>query len=298
MMYQDRLAVALKVDGKVLREFQDTVYIPFGSEYSLFIKNLNSVRCLVTIEIDGQDIADGDQFVVRANDSINIERFLKNGNTTAGNRFKFIERTPGVEQHRGVGVEDGLIRVQFEFERPTPVYVPPVYDTWTSGPIYNGDTGVMYRGIGGSSICSAGISGQLMNSANASLSSVPCSASYDGDSGKLRSKSASLKREVPCSEVKTSGQLDHYKSLIPPVNDAGITVQGSISEQKFFTVSGFPTDGVKHVMVLKLLGETGEVKVTKAITVKTKQKCPNCGHRGHSTAKFCTKCGTGLQVVV
>ena len=39
MMYLQKLAVAVKVNGKVLREVGDTVYIPFGSEYSILIKN-------------------------------------------------------------------------------------------------------------------------------------------------------------------------------------------------------------------------------------------------------------------
>ena len=30
MMYGNKLAAAIKVNGKVLREFKDTVYIPFG----------------------------------------------------------------------------------------------------------------------------------------------------------------------------------------------------------------------------------------------------------------------------
>jgi hypothetical protein len=35
MMYSNKLAVAIKANGKVLREFKDEVYIPFGQEYSL-----------------------------------------------------------------------------------------------------------------------------------------------------------------------------------------------------------------------------------------------------------------------
>ena len=40
-MYNSKLAVAVKHDGKVLREEGENVMLPFGSEYSLFIKNLN-----------------------------------------------------------------------------------------------------------------------------------------------------------------------------------------------------------------------------------------------------------------
>ena len=44
MMYNNKLVAAIKSNGKVLREFGEEVYIPFGSEYSILIKNLHSVR--------------------------------------------------------------------------------------------------------------------------------------------------------------------------------------------------------------------------------------------------------------
>lgn len=268
-MYQDKVAVALKVNGKVLREFGDTVYIPFGSEYSLFIKNLNTVRCLVSIEIDGQDVGDGSAFVVPANGSINIERFIKNGNLSSGQRFKFIERTSKIEQHRGVGVEDGLIRVEFEFEKPvqTSTFFSP--STKEIHHYYHNDYWP-YRTFGSTS----SISGSLGDTKSADLMNV--------------SYSSAISKGVaqPEAEVKTSGMF----------NDAGITVGGSVSSQQFTKADDFPTDGVKHVMVMKLLGEVGQNKVQEPITVKTKQKCPTCGHMNKATAKFCSECGTGLVV--
>ncbi len=256
-MYQDKVAVALKVNGKVLREHGDTVYIPFGSEYSIFIKNLNTVRCVVNIQIDGSDIAEGSSFIINALDSVEIERFVKSGNLQAGQRLKFIERTEKVEQHRGIGAEDGLVCITFEFEKPQPpilfgneqwkkYYVDPSipnpYDKWYATP----STGSPLRGL----------------------------------------------RWAQCS---TSTANASYAA--PAVaNEAGITVGGSVSEQKFSTVSGVITDGVKHLMVLRLLGEVGQQKVKKALTVQTKQKCPTCNHLNKSSAKFCVECGTGLLV--
>jgi len=53
-MYSNKLAVAIKSAGKVLREFnKDEVYLPFGKEYSIFIKNMNSHRALVKVTVDG-----------------------------------------------------------------------------------------------------------------------------------------------------------------------------------------------------------------------------------------------------
>ena len=115
-MYNEKLAVAIKSNGKVLREFKDTVYVAFGSEYAITIKNLNTVRALVHVFVDGKNTTP-DGLVIGVGQSIDYERSLANGSLTTGNKFKFIERTAGIEQHRGIKLEDGLIRVEFQFEK-------------------------------------------------------------------------------------------------------------------------------------------------------------------------------------
>jgi hypothetical protein len=77
-------------------------------------------------------------------------------------------------------------------------------------------------------------------------------------------------------------------------NLAGITVPGSVSEQKFETGSWFPTDGQKHAMVLRLFGEMAGAPVVAPVTVKTKPVCSTCGHHNKWDSKFCSECGTGL----
>jgi hypothetical protein len=121
MMYSNNFAVAIKVNGKVLRESGDSVSLPFGCEYSVFIKNLNSVRGQIQIAIDGEDVAG--KIIIRPNSSLELERFIRSGNLESGNRFRFIERTESVEAHRGVRIDDGLVRIEAWKER---VYVRPI----------------------------------------------------------------------------------------------------------------------------------------------------------------------------
>ena len=130
MMYGNKLAAAVKVNGKVLREFKDTVYIPFGSEYTLLIKNLETRRATVNVFIDGDNVVPGG-LVLNAGQEIDLQRSLANGNLTEGNALKFIERTSGIEQHRGVKLEDGLIRIEYQFEM---VYRPLTYadNNWSN----------------------------------------------------------------------------------------------------------------------------------------------------------------------
>lgn len=289
-MYNNRLAVAIKVNGKVLREFKDTVYIPFGSEYSILIKNVHSLRCMVRVSVDGQDATEGVSLIVPANSSVELERFIKGGNLNEGNRFKFIERTAKIEEHRGIQAEDGLVRIEYEFERePAPIKQPdPWYwphrtyihhDVW----LYNNPTTPSWT------VTSTGTGSGSVTANSVNLSSNRPSSTY----GEAKGTYADTTRAYNAGD-KVLPTMDMADI---PVNDAGITVPGSVSGQTFSLTSGFLTDGVKHVMVLKLLGQTAEAPVKQAVTVKTTQKCSSCGHVNKATAKFCSECGTGLILV-
>lgn len=279
VMYNNKLVASIKVSGKVLREFGEAVKLPFGSEYSIFLKNLNSLRAIVRISIDGEDVA-GD-LVINANSSLDLERFIRNGNLDKGNKFKFIERTSKIEDHRGIQSEDGLIRVEYEFEKePVKVvheyvqrhYYPYYYD-YLNWPSYLPKDNVwMNSGIFGA------IGGGTL-----SASSV---------------KTAVAQNSISLNAFRSTDTMSFNSASLESFNDAGITVPGSISEQKFTTVSGFATDGIKHVMVLRLLGENPEgKKITAPVTVKTKQKCPTCGTVNKATSKFCKECGTNLEIL-
>jgi hypothetical protein len=237
MMYGNKLAAAIKVDGKVLREFKDTVHIPFGSEYAITIKNLHTTRAVVSVYIDGDNMVPGG-LVLNAGQSIDLERSIRNNNLTEGNKFKFIERTGRIENHRGIRIEDGLVRIEYQFELP--VVVPQ----WDS----------IMRGIDRGWITASGATYSSVSPTSASLNSINASAQS--------------------------------------FNDAGITVPGSKSTQSFTTTHVGAMDPTTHNLVFKLFGGT----MPKPITVKHKPKCQTCGKQNKATAKFCTECGTALEI--
>jgi hypothetical protein len=261
MMYGNKLAAAIKVNGKVLREFKDTVYVPFGSEYAITVRNLHTTRAVVSVYIDGDNVVPGG-LVLNAGQSIDLERSIRNNNLTEGNRFKFIERTENIENHRGIGVEDGLVRIEYQFEQ---VYRPVISSPWisasgSSGQIY--PQGGIMRGYNNSTGEWAGPAG-----------SVTCSASYDA----------------------TSVNSSH--ALLNSVSDAGITVPGSKSTQSFSTTYVGALESECHSLVFKLVGDLGQNKpVRKPVTVKHKPKCVTCGKQNKATAKFCAECGTALEI--
>ena len=283
-MYESKLAAAIKVNGKVLREFnKDSVYIPFGSEYSILLKNLNTKRALINIFIDGQDIVEGG-LVLNAGQEVDLERFVKNGNLTEGNRLKFIERTAAIENGpRGVKLEDGLVRVEFQFEQPQrPITWTTTTTTWNNNQIYP------QGGLYGATPASYNVNGALRSvdfSKNGEITAQAASASVDkycADNG-IANK----------MEMHDGMATMDWMDLSQTVNDVGITVPGSKSTQKFSTITLGVMEAEKFSMVFKLLG--GET-VKEAVTVKHKPKCVTCGKQNKATAKFCTECGTALEI--
>lgn len=278
MVYQNKLVAAIKVAGKVLRETANTVTLPFGCEYSVLVKNLDSRRVQVKISVDGKDATEGTWLVIAANSSIELERFISNGNFERGNRFKFIERSGAVEAHRGIGAEDGLVRVEYKRERVVHEEetiirktIREEYDPWIFPRPYPRPRpwpGVPMRGMSPRPRA-AGISGRTM----------PTSA-----------------RRASMPTMDSSVSMD---SFFPEVErgDAGITVAGSESNQKFVNAAWFETEGQSEVIVLKLRGHVGEIPVETPITVERKSKCSSCGRTNKATASFCSTCGTALSII-
>ncbi|HSH51938.1 MAG TPA: hypothetical protein VK982_09480 [Bacteroidales bacterium] len=130
MMYYKKMVASVKSNGKVLREKGDTVYIPFGSEYSLLLKNLNVTKAKVKIEIDGVNVLDSSSLILDSNETIDLERFVKDGNFDKGPRFKFIEKTEQISDYRGDRIDDGIIRISYQFEKNVSYY--PTITTWPS----------------------------------------------------------------------------------------------------------------------------------------------------------------------
>jgi hypothetical protein len=247
-MYSNNFAAAIKVNGKILREFGDTVYLPFGSEYEIRLKNINTSRTKVTIEIDGENVT-GCGLILNPSETVDLERFIRNGNLSEGNRFKFIERTNKIENHRGIKLEDGLITIRYEFE----LFRQP----YTS---YSKDIPINYYVGGGGGRYKSSVRGGLINSINTN---------------------STLSANVALS-----------------VNETGITVEGSKSNQKFNTTLWNGSIGGTNVLNIKMLGETEEnKKVREPVTVKTKLECKTCGTVNPATSNFCSECGTSLQLI-
>jgi len=135
-MFNKNFVVVVKVNGKVLREVDGVVKIPFGSEYTILLKNLDTKTAAVEVSIDGQDVLDNSRLVIYGNAELELHGFLK-GNDVK-NKFKFIEKTEEISNYRGDRPDDGVVRVKYTFEKPT---IPYWYTTktWYQPMVYDYD---------------------------------------------------------------------------------------------------------------------------------------------------------------
>ena len=109
-MYANKFIACVKADGKVLREKGDEVYLPFGSEYTLYFKNENNRKVQINIEIDGQDVLFGDTLLLDAGKSMDLKGFVRDIMGKDNRAFKFITKTAAM---RGKFDTDHALRQEF-----------------------------------------------------------------------------------------------------------------------------------------------------------------------------------------
>ncbi len=275
MTYKDYFVAEVKSNGKILRIKDGAVYLPFGSEYTLLLKNLNTKRASVSISIDGDDVLDNSSLILEPNSESELHGFLS-GNV-ARNRFRFINKTKQIVEHRGDKADDGLIRVEFAFEkeRPEPWIVKTIeevhhhyhyhndvkYDVYRGSGWYHPDTGCQYTNSG---------DGQSSKGITGDVQSFNCS-------------------------VQPGNTICQASLGVEPNADEGITVKGSEVNQQFNYASiGLLEEA--QVIVIQLKGSTKSgLAVSKPVTVKTKLTCVTCGTKSKSSMKYCGTCGTFLE---
>lgn len=202
------------------------VVVPFDSEYKLLIKNKNSRRIKLEVEIDGT-IVTNSGLIVDANQDAYLERFLNNPK-----KFKFVRPTSdGVADP--TSVENGLVKVRVVKEKDAPyIMTRTVYvdrpNPWLG---YNSNDIKYFH--------SQTMSGGLVMGDTT-------------DSVKLRSFYCSTEQPLLGSVQDNSA-----RSLMPPkdhLGDLGATVEGSHSSQMFVGTTWNGDYGDATIFTFQLLG--------------------------------------------
>lgn len=272
MVYQNNFVVSVKVGGRILREHdKDHVYLPFGSEYSILMKNLQNRRAAVNVKIDSDDVLSGHQLILGAKETMELERFIVNGNLSSGPRFKFIEKTEQISKHRGDRIDDGIIEVDYQFEIEPPVIKHlPIKEIhhyyhnqpWSyGGPTYGSSSRDMFDGD-----------------------------TVRGSSDNMRSAFSS---NVTGQSISSGEQVSESNVTMDSLDD-GITVQGADCNQQFRYGHIGTLETARHAICLKLHGTRDKAVIHKPLTVQSKIRCGICGTMNTSRQKFCGNCGNNL----
>ncbi len=271
MVYNNDFVVTIKCDGKILREKKGIVYLPFGAEYSILMKNLSSKRALVDIEIDGESVLESGKLIIDANSKLDLERYVKDNKK--GNRFRFIEKTDKISEHRGDKVDDGIVRVSYQFEKPIEItYEYTVYPRRRECPY---------------------------NPLNPWVTREPYVWYSDttGNSFEITSDTVTVNDQDKDNMSFCDSKLEDRSVLCSTqASEEGITVPGSVSNQEFVYGSIGTLENEEHVITLQLKGGTEEEPVREPITVKTKISCVTCGRTNSGRFNYCTECGTALKI--
>lgn len=312
-MFNNKFVAVIKSNSEVLRERQNgEIYLPFGSEYTILLKNENSRGASVKITIDNKDVLDNKRLFLLANSEIELKGFLKGNETT--NSFKFIERAKEIEEYRGTKIDDGIIRIEYQFEKETvdiPIhryhyqdhYYPhqwddygywykPYYPRATWGTIVTTTIGSTYSGsTSGSAVC--------VNFNNPS--SIMNEGSFTAINGSIDIKNVSCyySNGNIVADMNRSSSQPTQRSLVNsnPIKSEGITVKGSPIRQEFSQTYERNLENNSYTIVFKLVGyqeDTG-IYIAKAMTVKTRSTCTTCGKECKSDENYCVRCGTWID---
>lgn len=265
MTYKNNLVVAIKCQGKILREENGVVTLPFNSEYSILIKNLDSRDASIGVSIDGDDILYGKTLIVRSNSSIDLERYLDN--ITEGRKFKFIQKTEDIVKHLGDKVDDGIVRAEARWVKRVAEAITYKYSYgWSYNPwVYPWTPDAYWDSVtyipGESTLIQA-------SNTNSSISWV----------------------------IPTGNQSPEIEKLSKPKDDEGITVKGSPSYQGFIPETIGELESQSTVVSIKLRGiKSNGTIITEPLTVDKKLICPTCGKKSKSNVNYCPNCGTNLK---
>jgi hypothetical protein len=264
MVYSNNFVVALKSQGKVLREKQDEVYLPFGSEYEIRLKNLDDRRAVVSIDIDGQDVLDGEDLVIDGNSTFDLRGFMEGYNVKR--RFRFIEKNRAISEFRGDRAEDGIVtvKVRHEISKPNWFSLPQI-----RGPQIGG--GQIGRGGWGSG---GGGGGNQVYYTN--------HVTHCADPGQLMGSSDMT---IGCSLGNVTMDVN--------ANEDGITVEGSKTHQGFTTTQVGELSSATTIC-LKLIGGHGEQKITEPFYATRRVTCKHCGRRNSTNWNNCPGCGAAI----
>jgi hypothetical protein len=269
-MHKENLVVSVIAQGKICRENSGQVYLPYGTEYALRIKNLDTARrVFATITIDGENVNDW-QLVIGAGQTSELKGFVKN--RLAHNSFKFIEWTDKIRQHKGDRPDWGIITVSFQFEEVA--YSNPYTDYLEQQKRYKEMLDKIERARRAREIEDARRPWKDMPRPYPNTPWI--SWKNENESGILWSSTLSNSQCINSASCQ------------------GLTVPGSVVDQAFASTQLNGTLGTAHTLSLQLVGKRPDSRPVQVVRTARRVSCPTCGAKQKGNAKYCSECSTCL----
>lgn len=294
-MFKNNFVLAIKVDGKILKDVKDLVYLPFGTEYSILLKNLEARTASVDVSIDGKDVLDGNSLVIRPEKITELKGFMKEQIIT--NKFKFIEKTAKISEHRGDYVDDGMIRVEVTYEKEQTDKLNLIQSEIHHHHHYHNDGNKFMPDIvpwWQQPLVTYSSDGTGDFNANPSFT-VSCSNDNVNVCSSQYYSSTDFKIDSVNSNTKgiIGSGVPPKQETLKPVNEDGITVNGTPIKQDFDYAYIGELEANSTVIVMRLKGRKADnnTKIEKPLLVKV--SCSTCGTKCRN-AKYCPECGTCL----
>lgn len=298
--------MAVKVDGSILREFDKVVYLPFGTEYTLFFKNTSTRRVKIKVTVDGQDVMDGSSLVIEGNSTSELKRFIKNSNLHEGNSFKFIEKTEKVSKHRGDRIDDGLITVEYEFEKEQPkVYFNPPHIITKTAKSPQPNSPSWWNEMNHSTYSDSVMSMDAASTANVYRNVLPQNTAGITAPGSHNNQQFSTSTWNGSDLSTKSSMTLEMKGVVEEVDDEVNAIINNDWQKTYghSNITILPKE--RRVTIDNMNGiqvsTSGSInikadKLNFAITTKSKVKCSMCGSEYKAGTKFCSECGTSLKI--
>lgn len=216
------------------------------------------MRCLAQVSIDGMDALGGQELIINAHDSIDLERFILDGNMDSGRRFKFVPLFNSQVQDPS-NPSNGDIAVTFTEE--VEYYLNTTQDIQYYYPYIGANNGQ-------SSDDFRSMSSRIMKKKRSSIPKA---------------------KENWASDNVTAQYASIANIMAPPAGDRGATVEGGRSGQHFVHGS-FGDRGASYTVRIQLRAQKQAVYVTDT----RRRFCPTCGKRHKYSANYCMKCGARI----
>ena len=274
-MYKEKFVLSIVHGGYPVKEtgsnYSRQVAIPFDSEYKILLKNKNNRKCTASVFIDGKPVSKLGDFIINANGSLHLERFL-DSSLKEGKKFKFVPLTdPSVDDP--TSNQNGIIKVEFRLAKEkngicikTDPF--PRKDLWKPERRYPWD----YPDLQDIRYSQPT---RFTHNGTDSTSKQSYSKLYNSNSNFSMGEST-----VHAGEAISIGAMASV--------DTGATVEGGRSCQEF-SYSNLEVGSSCVVLKLKIVGIKDVVSKRYGYRF-----CSNCGSKIKKRGKYCSNCGRKL----